>query len=130
MWVIAHAVDAASRGDLHMTREYLALAVMGLEQSVFAAGSWDLACIVTLAALFQEKMTSVTASARPFSPLIPASMATIALAYLKEIDVLQNRRQEIRPKKGQQSKQEEDTSPSPRRRPKFPKKPKALADGP
>ena len=134
MWVIAHAVDAASRGDFHMTREYLALAVMGLEQSAFEVGGWDLAYIVTLAedpptALFQEKMSSVTASARPFSPLIPASLATISLAYLKEIDVLQNRRQEMRPKKGQSGKQEEDSSPSPKRRPKFPKKPKAIADG-
>ena len=134
MWVIAHAVDAASRGDFHMTREYLALAVMGLEQSAFDVGSWDLAYIVTLAedppsALFQEKMSSVTASARPFAPLIPASLATISLAYLKEIDVLQSRRQEIRPRKGQPSKQEEESTPSPRRRPKFPKKPKALADG-
>ena len=124
MWVIAHAVDAASRGDFHMTREYLALAVMGLEQSAFDVGAWDLAYIVTLAedppaALFQEKMSSVTASARPFAPLIPAGLATISLAYLKEIDVLQNRRQEIRPKKGHVGKQEEDSSPSPKRRPKF-----------
>lgn len=135
MWVLAHAVDAAARGDLFTTKEYLALLVLGLEQSAFDAGSWDLAYILTLVedpptSLFQEKMSTITASARPFSPLVPAPLATISLAYLKEIDLLQNRRQETRQKKNQPQKQEDtDQSASPKRRPKFPKKPKAIADG-
>ena len=133
MWVIGHAVDAAAWGDFHATREFLALAVMGLEQSAFDAGNWDLAFVLTLTgdpptALFQDRMTSMTSSASPFSPLIPSQLASISLAYLKEIDLLQNRRQEKRVKKGQQQKEEEG-SPSPRRKPKFPKRPKAIADG-
>ena len=78
MWVIGHAVDAAARGDFHATREFLALAVMGLEQSAFDAGNWDLAFVLTLTgdpptALFQDRMTSMTSSASPFSPLIPSN---------------------------------------------------------
>lgn len=135
MWVAAHAADAAARGDFHTTGAFLALLIMGLEQSAFDAGSWDLAYILTLvedppANLFQEKVRSITASARPFSPLIPAPLATISLAYLKEIYLLQSRRNEMKGKKGQSARQEEgDSTPCPKRRPKFPKKPKALADG-
>ena len=106
---------------------------MGLEQSAFDAGNWDLAFVLTLTgdpptALFQDRMTSMTSSASPFSPLIPSQLASISLAYLKEIDLLQNRWQETRVKKGQQQKEEEG-SPSLRRKPKFPKRPKAIADG-
>ena len=135
MWIAAHAVDAAARGDFHSTREFLALLTMGLEQSAFDAGSWDLAYILTMvedppANLYQEKVNSITASARPFSPLIPAPLATISLAYLKEIDLLQTRRSEMKSKKGQTAKHDEgDSTPSPKRRPKCPKKPKAIADG-
>ena len=52
------------------------------------------------------------------------------LAYLKEIDVLQSRRQETRTRKtGQSSGKGEEESPSPKRRPKFPKKPKGAGEG-
>ena len=65
---------------------------------------------------------------RPFSRLIPPQLASINLAYLKEIDVLQSRRQETRTKKpGQSSGKGEEESPSPKRRPKFPKKPRQTA---
>ena len=136
MWVFAHALDAAATGDFFATKEYLALGVMALEQSAFDAGDWGLAYVLSLIedppqALFQEKMQSITAAGgRPFAPLIPPQLASINLAYLKEIDVLQTRRQETKSKKSQPSggKAEED-SPSPRRRPKFPKKVKGAGEG-
>lgn len=135
MWVFAHALDAAAAGDFFATREYLALGIMALEQSAFDAGDWGLAYVLSLLedppqALFQEKMQSITAAGRPFAPLVPPQLASINLAYLKEIDVLQSRRQETRSKKTQPvGGRTEEESPSPKRRPKFPKKVKGAAEG-
>ena len=80
MWVFAHALDAAASGDFFATKEYLALGVMALEQSVFDAGDWGLAYVLSLIedppqTLFQEKMQSITSAGRPFSPLIPPQLA-------------------------------------------------------
>lgn len=72
----------------------------------------------------------MTAAGRPFSPLISPQLASINLAYLKEIDVLQARRMEAKGKKSQGggTAMTEEESPSPKRRPKFPKKPKGASD--
>ena len=135
MWVLAHAMDAAGAGDFVATKEFLALGIMALEQSVFDAGDWGLAYVLALIedpppTMFQDKMASLTAAGRPFSPLVPPALASINLAYLKEIDLLQSRKADARGKKPQGVKGEEDnSSPSPKRKPKFPKKPKALTDG-
>ena len=135
MWVLAHAMDAAAAGDFVATKEFLALGIMALEQSVFDAGDWGLAYVLALIedpppTMFQDKMASLTAAGRPFSPLVPPALASINLAYLKEIDLLQSRKADARGKKPQGVKGEEDnSSPSPKRKPKFPKKPKALTDG-
>lgn len=134
MWIFAHAMDAAASGDFMATKEYLALGVMALEQSVFDAGDWSLAYVLALIedpphALFQEKMSSITAAGRPFSSLVPPALASINLAYLKEIDLLQSRRADTRAKKTQGKAEEDGSSASPKRKPKFPKKPKALTEG-
>ena len=49
---------------------------MALEQSVFDAGDWGLAYVLALIedpppTMFQDKMASLTAAGRPFSPLVP-----------------------------------------------------------
>ena len=134
MWVFAHALDAAAAGDFYATKEYLALGVMAVEQSAFDAGDWGLAYVLSLIedppqVLFQDRMQSITSAGRPFAHLIPPQLASINLAYLKEIDILQTRRQETKSKKNQSGAQEtEENSPSPKRRPKFPKKPKGGGD--
>ena len=51
--------------------------------------------------MFQDKMASRTAAGRPFSPLVPPALASINLAYLKEIDLLQSRQADAREKKQQ-----------------------------
>ena len=57
---------------------------MALEQGVFDAGDWGLAYVLSLIedppqTLFQDKMQSIAAAGRPFSPLIPPQMASITL---------------------------------------------------
>ena len=125
----AHALDSAASGDVYATKEYLALGVMALEQSAFDAGDWGLAYVLPLIedppqVLFQDRAQSITSAGRPFAPLIPPQLATINLAYLKEIDLLQTRRMEMKGKKNQSAvPKSQEESPSPRRKPKFPRKP-------
>eukprot|EP00435_Cladocopium_sp_Y103_P024726 s1085_g6.t1 len=143
MWILAHAMDAAASSDFYATKEFLALAVMALEQSVFDAGDWSLAYVLALAedppsTMFAERMSSLTAASRPFSPLVPPSLASTNLSYIKELEVLATRRSETRQKKGQpgspsaaakaQNADEENPSPKRPKGPRFPKKPKAIAD--
>eukprot|EP00435_Cladocopium_sp_Y103_P024821 s4510_g6.t1 len=140
MWILSHAMDAAAVGDFSATKEFLALGVMALEQSVFDAGDWSLAYVLALVEdppsnLFSERMNTLSAAGRPFSPLVPPGLASTNLGYIKELEVLSTRRTETRAKKPQggspaakgQNAEEESGSPK-RPRPRFPKKPKAIAD--
>ena len=69
---------------------------------------------------------------RPFSPLIPASWAAVALAYLKEVELLNSKKSEARGKASSPKASGPDLqppSPTPRR-PKFPKKAKGGGEPP
>lgn len=132
LWVAEHAMDCAAAEDFAGTKEFLALLVAALEQSALD-GSWNLAWVLTLmddppAMLFADRMTPVVSHGRPFSPLIPPEWAATSLAYLREIELLVTRKGEVKPTKtpkSQPTEPDEENSPSPKRRPKFPKKPKA-----
>ena len=126
MWMLAHAMDAASQGDFFATKEFLALMAAAMEQSVLD-GNWQIAYVVGLleelpAQLFSERLQSTTSLGRPFSPLVPPSWAAVSLSYVKEIDLLTTKKSEVKSKAV--VKTETDQSVSPRRRPRFPKRPK------
>ena len=134
MWLLAHAMDCSAASDIHGAKEYLALLTMAMEQSVFDAGDWSIAYILSLVedpptVMFSDRMQSITASGRPFSPLVPAQLAAINLAYIKELEVLQSRRGEVPSKNRKGANKTADgedqvESPSPKRKPRFPRKPK------
>eukprot|EP00435_Cladocopium_sp_Y103_P054230 s1879_g17.t1 len=137
MWILAHAVDSAARDDFHMTKEYLALLSASLEQSALD-GSWNLAYLLALMEeppqqLFADRLQPVSATGRPFSPMVPPSWAAVSLSYLKEIEVLTTRKTEAKKPATAvpQAANNPDPSPaSPKRKPRFPKKPKAGAESP
>ena len=102
MWLLAHCVDAAASGDMHLVKEYLALTVTSVDQSCLD-GNWSIAFLISLleeppAQVYMEKTSSVSSLGRPFSPLIPASWAAVALAYLKEMELLNSKKSEARGK--------------------------------
>ena len=93
-------MDAAAMDDFHATKEYLAWLTTSLEQSALD-GSWNVAYILSLMEeppqqLFGDRQRSVAATGRPFAPLVPPCWAAVALAYLKEIEVLSTRKVEMK----------------------------------
>lgn len=129
-WIVAHAFDAGAQEDVHAMKEYIAILAACLEQSAMD-GNWQLAYILSLMedppqTVFTDRMGQLTVTGRPFSPLVPPQWAAVALAYVKEMDVLTTRKTEIKKNPSAQPKSEPDSqnSPSPKRKPRFPKKPK------
>ena len=137
MWLAAHAMDSAMMGDMHGCKEFLAILVTCMEQASHD-GNWSVAYLLSLlemppSTIFSERIQHLHSLERPFSPLVPQPWAACALAYLKEVDVLANKKAELKapkaPSKAASSASEEGSpSPSPRRRPKFPKAPKGSPD--
>ena len=129
MWMLGHAMDAAASGDDRLCKEYLALTVACIEQSVVDGGSWNLAYVLSLleeppSQVFSEKTAAVSSLGKPFAALVPPTWSAVSLAFLKELDLLTTKKAEAgKPKVA--AKAEEPGPPSPKRRPKFPKKPKA-----
>ena len=104
MWLLGHICDAANQGNLHQIREHVALAICAVEQAAKDSGDWNLAFMLALtsdppAAMFQERMTSMTTSGRAFGPLTPAPWAATALSYMKEMEILTTRKTEVKKQK-------------------------------
>jgi hypothetical protein len=60
--------------------------------------------------------------------LCPAEWAATSLSYVKELDIINSRRQEVIP--GKKGKKEDDKdAPPPKRPPRTPKKPKGGGKG-
>ena len=107
----------------------LALLMVALEQSV-VDGDWTVAFLLSLAedppiSLFLDKTSTMSPFGKPFSSLVPPPWASVVLAYVKEMEVLQSRKPES-PKRT--PKAADPDAPSPKRRPRFPKKPRPDQD--
>lgn len=137
-WVLGHAIDASAAGDLRLTKEILALLLVGVEQAAIDRGDWSLAFMLTLMEeppiqVFQERQAALIHHTRPFGPLVPPQWTAVCLSYLKDLEVLATKKTETAkrvqgPKAAPMpdpSVAEADREASPKRKPRFPKKPKA-----
>jgi hypothetical protein len=137
-WVLGHAIDAAAAGDFRHTKEVLALLMCAVEQATIDRGDWSLAFMLTLMEeppiqVFQDRSAALVHHTRPFGPLVPPQWTAVCLSYLKDLEVLATRKTETtkriaKPAVSSESppvSQEPDREASPKRKPRFPKKPKA-----
>ena len=97
---LAHIFDAALHSDWEGVKEHLALTMTAVEQSVQDSNRWDLAYQLTLleepaSQLWSYRQTTMNPRVRAFAPLCPQRWATVALAYLKEVDYIQSRRTDL-----------------------------------
>ena len=137
MWVLGHAIDAAAQGDHRTCQEFLALLALALEQ-VSTDGDWRIAYHLTLleeppSVMFQGRPQAVSAVGKPFANLVPPTLAATTLAYIKEVDVLLTKKGELKGGKkatgASGDPEEERESASPKRKPRFPRKPKQNEEG-
>lgn len=127
-WILAHAVDAIAQQDFQGAKDIIALLAMSVEQANYDGGDWTVAYLISLLeeppiVLFQERTAPIMSTGRPFSPLIPPSWTAITLGYIKDMELLATKKPEVLKKKGTEKPATEE-SPSPKRKPRFPKRPK------
>ena len=123
MYGLSFVMDAAMNADLEGVREHLALLCVGIEQTVMDGGRWELGYQLTLLEepphqMWGSRMSGThTGRLRSFAPLCPQKWATIALAFIKEMDYINNRRQDA-------AKKAPVPTPvaAPKHKGKFPKK--------
>ena len=125
MWILAHAFDSAGRDDFRTCKEFLALLAASLDQAALD-GNWSIAYLISLleeppSQMMSERQSPLSSLGRPFAGMVPPQWSAVALAYLREMDLLQSKKNET---KAPKSPKREDPAVSPKRRPKFPKKPK------
>ena len=123
-YVIAHVFDAAMANDMDGVRELVSLLMVGVEQGAMDGGRMDFAYKMMLleeppSQLWSYRQAAYDPRSRAFSPLAPQRWATCALAFSKEIDYIQSKRQEIAAKKAAPPPPDPE-SPN-RKKKKFPK---------
>lgn len=129
---LAHMFDAALTSDLDGMKEHLALLMVAVEQAVQDSNRWELAYQLCL---LEEPPTQIwqgrggsSHRVRAFAPLCPQRWATVALAYTKEVDFIQTKRQELVRKNPKDPPPPRDP-PVPKRKPKFPKQGSGQKEG-
>lgn len=134
LWLLGYVTDAMIQEDYARAQEHLALTVAALEQSGID-GDFTLGYLVALVedppvTLFQDRSTSLHSQGRPFAPLLAPSHAAVALSYLKELEILNSKKKETQSTTTPKSTATADAPPSPKRRPRYPRKPKAAGGNP
>ena len=115
---LAFIVDMALRGDMEGVQEHLGLLIVGIERYA-QDGKWELGFLLLLEDpphqmwSYRNPVGALAGRTRAFAPLCPQRWATISLAYLKELDFIQNRCAEAA-KKEQNANQ--PAQPNPKRK--------------
>ena len=115
LWLLSQVADALLCQEPVHAQDLLALAIVSLEQVAQDGGKWELGYLLSL----QEDPP------RAFAPLCPQPWTSVALTYLREMDIIATRRSEAASSsKSAAANAVEEPRPNPKRKPKFLKKPK------
>ena len=134
MWLLSQMADAFLNEDAAGAQELLALTMVTLEQVAQDSGKWEVGWILSLQedpppGVFQARPIATNPRLRAFAPLCPPEWATTALSYVKEVDLINSRRQEALPGKKNLPGKEQDDQAGPKKKPaRYPKKPKQGGD--
>ena len=126
-WMMAHIADALLNEDF---RGAHALGLVSIDQASQDSGKWDVAWTLSLLedpppGMMSSRGKQTNPRLAAFSPICPQGWATTSLQYIKEMDLIALRRSEAAGASRKTPKSEEETDrPAPKRRPRFPKKPK------
>lgn len=97
---VMQILDFLQMENLAAARDHTALLAVTIEQMVMDNGKMDLASVLCLqddlpAGIFQNRNAGVLARNKSFSPLADQRWITVAIAYLKEMDTIAAKRNEI-----------------------------------
>ena len=93
-------LDFLQVGNLQAARDSAALMAVCLDQAALDNGRFDLALLLSLqedppSTVFSHKAPSPLSKARAFTPLASQQWVTVALAYVKELDLISAKRLEM-----------------------------------
>ena len=125
---LAHALDCLQAGHVLQASDHLSLLAVCIEQMSMDAGRAELGFQLTWledppAAMFTARGPRSSLHTRAFAPLASQRWVAIVLSYVKELDVIQTKRQDMRkapPPGGGGSPQGDETEESPPSRPRRP----------
>eukprot|EP00435_Cladocopium_sp_Y103_P039317 s2363_g10.t1 len=100
LYQVMGIMDFLQADNVGAAKDAAALLAVGLDQAVLDGGRFDLAALLTLqedppSTIFVNRQQSSLSKARAFSPLADQRWVTVALAYIKELDVITTHRQEL-----------------------------------
>ena len=121
MHQLAFISDCLLQDDVHGAREHLGLLLASTEQAA-QDRNWSLAYLLCLldepAPQVYAARPQGAASRLPFTPLVAP-----ALAYVRELDTLAQRRRDTVVPRAAAADPTDEANPAPKRRPRFPRKP-------
>ena len=97
---IMTVMDFLQVGNIPAARDHIALLAVTVDQAALDNGRFDLANLLCLqeeppSTVFTHKQASALSKTRAFSPLADQKWVTVALAYIKELDVITAKRLEL-----------------------------------
>ncbi|CAE6922416.1 unnamed protein product [Symbiodinium sp. CCMP2592] len=134
MHQLAFVADCLVQDDVHGAREHLGLLLASTEQAA-QDRNWSLAYLLCLLEepapqVYSSRAQGSASRLRAFTPLVSPTWGSTALSYVRELDLLTQRRKDTVSPKAPSGELHDDAAAAPKRRPRFPRKPKASPSGP
>eukprot|EP00435_Cladocopium_sp_Y103_P041189 s1447_g11.t1 len=134
LYQIMCIMDFLQAGNVGAAQDATALLAVCIDQAVLDGGRFDLAALLTLqedppSAIFINRQQSSLSRARAFSQLADQKWVTTALAFVKELDLIQTKRQELSGQAAGSQKGQPSSEPSSKARAQPKRKGKGAAKG-
>ena len=109
IWQVAMIMNHLQEDNVQAAKDAISLLFVCLEQTALDGGSMQVGLLLSLtedppASLFSARSIATASQPRPFAPTANQRWVTTALQFLKEMDVIATRRQDIIGGKSQASK--------------------------
>eukprot|EP00435_Cladocopium_sp_Y103_P024671 s2443_g6.t1 len=125
-WQVAMILDHLQNDNVAAARDGAALMAVCLEQAALDNGRLDIGLLLALAddppsGVFQNRAGTTYARGRTFAPLADQRWITIALAYIKEMDLIASKRMDAIGGRQEKDVATSSGTPGPKKNPKKPK---------
>eukprot|EP00435_Cladocopium_sp_Y103_P017169 s1714_g4.t1 len=134
MYQVMGIMDFLQSGNTGAAKDATALLAVCLDQAVLDGGRFDLAALLTLqedppSTIFVNRQQSSLSRARAFSQLADQRWVTTALAFVKELDLIQSKRQELSGQNAASAKAQASAEPTAKAKPQAKRKGKGAQKG-